>query len=244
MTHVLLLLTTLAVAAPEVHFKGSLREIIHQGRIEARAPLAAALTKPHAWGLGALARLDGEFVIVDGVVHESRPGDAADIRTTQFDAKADSAALLVWSQVPAWTEIVLARAIPMTALEDTIRSRATGAGLPAEGPFAFTIEGAVTGLRWHVADGRKLPPGPSSHEDHAKAAVKGGAEAAQALLVGFYSDHHQGVFTHHDSGLHMHVWMAETQVAAHVDSVGIAAGAVLRLPLGTARRASRRSPRS
>jgi acetolactate decarboxylase len=225
----MLLADAFAAATPTVQSRGALREIIHQGRIEGRAPISAALAKPHAWGLGALAGLDGEFVIMDGVVHESSPGPDGGVRATAF-AAADSAALLVWSNVPAWTEIVLTRAIPMAALEDTIKSRARGAGLPAEGPFAFTLSGGVTGLRWHVVDGRKLPRGPSTHEDHAQASVKGRADAAHVELVGFYSDHHQGVFTHHDSGLHLHAWMAETQVAAHVDSVGIAAGAVLRLP--------------
>jgi acetolactate decarboxylase len=217
-----------SAAAPTVQSRGTLREIIHQGRLEARAALSAALAKPHAFGLGALAGLDGEFVILDGVVHASRPGSEGGVTTG--GARADSAALLVWSHVPRWTEIVLARAIPMAALEDTIRSRARATGLPPEGPFAFTITGGVTGLRWHVVDGRKLPAGPSSHEDHAQASVHGSADAVEAELVGFYSDHHHGVFTHHDSGLHMHVWMAESELAAHVDSVGIAAGAVLRLP--------------
>ena len=38
-----------------------------------------------------------------------------------------------------------------------------------EGPFPFLIEGPVSHLEWHVADGSKLAPGRSTHEAHKKA---------------------------------------------------------------------------
>jgi acetolactate decarboxylase len=231
----LLASAALAAARPgatvEVETFGSLREIIREGRLEARAPIAAALARPHAYGLGARARLDGEFLILDGTVHESRPDGRGRVRTVAFDASRDSAALMVAAHVAAWRDIGVATAISMTALEDTLAARARAFGLPASGPVPFLILGPVTGLRWHVADGRLLAPGPSSHEAHAKAAVRGARDAISVTVVGFYSDHHQGVFTHHDSRIHMHVLLADGGGAAHVDSLRVAAGAVLRLPL-------------
>ena len=218
-------------ASAQVETFGSLRDIIHEGRLEGRVRLAAALAKPHAYALGALARLDGEFVIVDGKVWESRPAGRGTIRATAYAPGADSAALMVVSHVAAWRDIPVTRAIPIAALQDTLKARAAALGLPRSGPFAFLIDGPVTGLRWHVADGRLLAPGPSSHEAHAKAAVQGARDAISARLVGFYSDHHQGVFTHHDSEVHMHVLLAAEGLAAHVDSLCVSPGAVLRLPI-------------
>jgi alpha-acetolactate decarboxylase len=235
----LALLTSLGsahgAAAPDsaqVETFGSLRDIIHEGRLEGRVPLAAALAKPHAYALGALARLDGEFVIVDGKVWESRPAGRGTIRATAYRPGADSAALMVVSHVAAWRDVPVTRAIPIAALQDTLAAHAAALGLPPSGPFAFLIDGPVTGLRWHVADGRLLAPGPSSHEAHAKAAVQGARAAIAARLVGFYSDHHQGVFTHHDSEVHLHVLLAAEGLAAHVDSVCVSPGAILRLPMG------------
>jgi acetolactate decarboxylase len=219
-----------AKGAPEVRSAGSLREIIHQGRIEPRAALRTALLRPHAWALGALGRLDGDFVVLDGAVHESRPAAEGAIRATAYDSARDSATLLVYANVPAWRGSAIGSAPSLAALEDTIANQAERAGFPRSGPIPFRLEGPISGLRWHVVDGRKLPPGASTHEAHAQASVKGGGEGAGVSIVGFYSDHHQGVFTHHDSGLHMHAWIAGTGVAAHVDSLGVEPGTRLLLP--------------
>lgn len=219
-------------AAPSIAVEtfGTLREMIHDGRTGARAPLSAALSRPHAYALGALARLEGEFVIMDGKVWESRPGEHGAIRTTTYAPAADSAALMVVSHVAAWRDIRVTRAIPIGVLQETLAVRAAALGLPRSGPFPFLIEGPVTGLRWHVVDGRLLAPGPSSHEAHAKAAVHGVGDEANATLVGFYSDHHQGVFTHHDSEVHIHLLLTARGLAAHIDSMCVSPGAVLRLP--------------
>ena len=209
---------------------GTLREIIHEGRLEGRATLASALARPHAYALGALARLDGEFIILDGVTWLSRPGEGGRVRSLRSSAGTDSAALMVVSHVSRWRDIRVARSLTLPALEETLAARAAAAGLPPAGPFPFLVEGPVRDLRGHVADGRLLPPGPSTHEAHAKAAIRVAREAATVRLLGFYSDHDQGVFTHHDSRLHVHVLVPGEGLAAHVDSVIVTAGAVLRLP--------------
>src|SRR5947207_169262 len=96
-----------APAAPDVQCFGALREIIHEGRIEGRARLSAALSRPHAYGLGALARLDGEFVILDGKAYLTRPNHRGGLINSMSVAGADSAALLVFSHVAMWRDIRL-----------------------------------------------------------------------------------------------------------------------------------------
>ena len=38
-------------------------------------------------------------------------------------------------------------------------------------------------------------------------------------IVGFYSTKHQGIFTHHDSFLHMHLITTDEQKMGHLDAV-------------------------
>jgi len=220
-----------ARAAPDVRWHGSLKEVIHQGRLEGRARIATATARPHAYALGALARLDGEFVVLDGRTFLSRPDGAGGVVNTMSTAGDDSATLMVVAHVAAWTDLRVTRAIPLAALPDTLAARAGALGLPSGGPFPFMIEGSVSNLHWHVADGRKLPPGPSSHEAHAGAAVRGRRDAAKVTLLGFYSDHHAGVFLHHDLNVHVHVLSPSDGLAAHVDEVTVNPGATLRLPV-------------
>lgn len=214
---------------PEVRWVGALREILHEGRFEGRAPIAAALRQPHAYALGALAGLDGEFIVLDGVAHLSRPDRKGGL-TNATSAGRDSAALMVYAHVPAWHSIQLNRAIPIARLADTIAARAAALGLPAGKPLPFLVEGPMSSLAWHVADGQKLPPGPSTHEAHAAAAVGGTRSAATGTLLGFFSRQHKGVFLHRDLDVHLHVWLPAESLAAHVDGVVVSPGAILRLP--------------
>lgn len=212
-------------AAPQVHTIGTLRSVIHEGRIEARAPIKR-LAAPHTFGLGALARLDGEFIVLDGNVFVSRPGDLEAVV-----AAKDSVALAVYATVRSWRAMRVTQPISLAAMGDTLASRSAQFGLSAAGPFPFLIEGAADSLQWHVADGRELPPGPSSHEAHASAAVRGVRRSENVTLLGFYSDHHQGVFTHHDSPVHVHAYFPEDGLVGHVDGVVIRPGATIKFPV-------------
>jgi hypothetical protein len=51
---------------------GTMREVMHDGRTEGRVRLGDAAAAPDAIGLGALAGLSGEIVILDGAVWTSR----------------------------------------------------------------------------------------------------------------------------------------------------------------------------
>jgi acetolactate decarboxylase len=216
------------VAAPQVRCYGALMEIIHQGRFEGRTTLSAALARPHGYALGALAGLDGEFIILDGKAYLSRPDHRGGV-VRSISAGADSAALLVDAHVSAWRDIRLSRAVTLAALQDTVQARGMAFGLPAGGAYPFLIEGAASHVKWHVADGSKPPPGPSTHEAHAKAAVHGETKRTTATFLGFYSDHDAGTFLHHDANVHVHA-LLPGGTAAHVDDAVFEAGAVLRLP--------------
>ena len=211
---------------------GTLRAIIHEGRTEALAPIARVVAHPHAYGLGALGRLDGEFMVLDGRIWTSRPGDDDLVRNAPGRVDRDSVTLAVYAFVSEWRSIPITRPIPLSAIGDTLAARAGALGLPSAGPFPFLIEGVVDSLQWHVADGRKLAPGPSTHEAHAAASIHGTRNAATVTLLGFYSDHHQGVFTHHDSPVHIHALFPADGMVGHVDGVIVRPGATLRFPVG------------
>src|SRR5262245_60220479 len=226
----ILLLAAATPHAPEVRHYGALREIIHEGRLEGRTRLATAMSRPHAYALGALAGLDGEFIILDGKAYLSRPDHRGGVVNSGSPTGADSAALLVFSSVKAWSDVRITRAIPLSSLSDAVVAHGKAIGLPSAGPFPFLIEGTASHLAWHVADGSKLAPGPSTHEEHAKAAVKGEKDRVSATFLGFYSDHDAGTFLHHDSNVHVHA-LLPGGLAAHVDEMTLEPGAVLELPI-------------
>ena len=49
-------------------------------------------------------------------------------------------------------------------------------------------------------------------------------------LVGVYSEHHHGVFTHHGTNMHIHVLTEDGRQSGHLDSLRLAPGGTLLLP--------------
>lgn len=211
--------------APEVRVWGALREMIHDGRIEARVAIAE-VAQPHVYAVGALAGMEGEVAIVDGKVWIAR-GDAHGGAAVAGPTD-ERAALLVAATVPAWTTVPIETDIPFAQLDARIEAYARAAGLDVEQPFPFVIEGPLVDVHWHVLTG---PPSPgASPHDHTRNAINGERAQLAATLVGFFSKHHQGVFTHMGHAVHAHVVDASASLAAHADAVSIGAGSVLRLP--------------
>jgi len=97
-------------------------------------------------------------------------------------------------------------------------------------PSPFVMTGRMADLRWHTIDGRRLVPGAGGHDAHANAAIREERAETSASLVGFYSDAHEGVFTHRGKRTHVHVVVREPLASGHVDHVVVPAGATLRLP--------------
>jgi len=96
-------------------------------------------------------------------------------------------------------------------------------------PFAVRLIGTAESAHIHVV---KLPAGT---------AVKSPAEAhlgqvnyritrEKVEVIGFYSRNHKGIFTHHDSNLHMHLITADRKKMGHLDDITFQAEVKLLLP--------------
>lgn len=208
---------------------GALQRLMHGGGLEASTSLAEWTPSAGLVAVGALSDLRGEITALEGRVHLSRPAGDESAISTETDASGEGAALLALSEVPSWIEISLAEEIPLEGLDAAIRTMATRAGLNPSRPFAFVVRGTLGGLRFHTIDGARMRAGGGASA-HSEAAVRQERDACEATLVGFYSEGHEGVFTHRGSRTHVHVIAADPPESGHVDDVTIRPGAVLRLP--------------
>jgi len=214
----------------DVRAHGALRAMLHEGQTDATVTLDSMLPDPDLYAVGALAGLSGEITVVRGEAYLSFP-EEADATRTETSLQTDAAAtLLVVSKVPAWHGVVTSHEIRFEELDDEIARLATAAGMSLDERFPFLIEGSFDDLEWHVIDGRRLTAGGSSHQDHLAAAVKARLDRTPAVLVGFYSESDQGVFTHMGSKTHIHCTVDEPVSSGHVDHVTIPAGTTVEFP--------------
>jgi len=82
------------------------------------------------------------------------------------------------------------------------------------------LEGKIVEAAIHI---QNLPKGStvSSPKEAHQGQVNYSLENESVEIVGFFSTEHQGVFTHHDSFLHMHLISQDESKMGHIDSLEI-----------------------
>lgn len=87
-------------------------------------------------------------------------------------------------------------------------------------PFAFKLIGNVSSAIIHI---QNLPEGTnvSSPDEAHQGQTNYRLSNEDVQIIGFFSTEHQGVFTHHDSFLHMHLITKDESKMGHLDDLEI-----------------------
>lgn len=220
--------SSLAQSVYSVEYFGALRATIQQGDISANANLADYKSRDHLYALGAFENLKGEILILDGTSYAIRT--VSDDRVQFIDAYEENANLLVLASVEKWDPIELPGDIEtLEELQEIIETKAGEQGLDMGRPFPFLLEGKFGELNWHIIDWPEDDP-VHTHQKHRTSGPHGVLENRSAKLLGFWSDSHHGVFTHHTTNLHMHFVTDDESLAGHVDGLAKGENLILYLP--------------
>ena len=208
----------------EVTVTGRMRDVMWQGKLAASIRLDT-LDMEHAYGLGPVAYLKGEILLLDGIAYRST---VLDDKTMQVeDNFKGGAPFFGYAKITDWESQKLPSAInTLTQLESHLDKLAPE--LPE--PFFFRLKCAVQSAVIHVVN---LPEGSivrSPDEAH-QGLTKYPVEDKEVEILGFYSTRHKAILTHHDTNMHLHLITADKQQMGHVDVLEIKAGsAELLLP--------------
>ena len=73
-----------------------------------------------------------------------------------------------------------------------------------------------------------LPPGSivSSPDEAHRGQVNYVLEGNEVEILGFFSRRHKGIFTHHDSNVHVHLITRDKSMMGHVDKLEFGCGAM------------------
>jgi hypothetical protein len=55
-------------------------------------------------------------------------------------------------------------------------------------------------------------------------------ENVNAAVLGFYSNSHHAIFTHHTTNMHLHLKTLDNLLAGHIDDLILGEGMTLKLP--------------
>ena len=214
----------------EVEYYGALKNFMHKGDVSAKVDLNEFSEKEHYYAIGASENLKGEVLIYNGRPYISSVKENQIAIDQSFNSKA---ALFVGAQVVEWSELEIDPTVKTyEQLEEFIKSSAETGKIDMSKPFPFLISGKVDSLDWHVID---WPEGDTvhTHQKHVESGLNGRLKFVEVDILGFYSDSHHAIFTHHSTNMHLHFLGKGEEIAGHVDDLFLGSGMILKLPYKT-----------
>jgi acetolactate decarboxylase len=199
----------------DIKIAGVMKNVMWKGEMGNNINLDTISNKKGLYGLGPLDHLTGELLILDGRSYASKViSDSTMTVEKSFDV---SAPFFVYTNVTEWTEMDLPSTIKsIKDLEQFIDKKSS----EYKHPFVFKLKGEVLKAVIHI---QNLPKGTkvSSPKEAHQGQVDYDLNNEESEIVGFFSTEHQGVFTHHDSFVHMHLITSDETKMGHLDELEI-----------------------
>ncbi|CAN5439076.1 hypothetical protein BH10BAC5_BH10BAC5_27480 [soil metagenome] len=196
-----------------VKISGTMANVMHKGELYGTIDLDTIANKEHLYGIGPVEFLTAEITIADGIPYVSSV--AKDGSIAMKESYKEKAPFFVYANIEKWKEIKLAEDVQtLTDLESFLDSSTKD----HVRPFAFRMEVTIDSAQIHIVD---LPPGTvvKSPDDAHKGQKPFSLANENVELIGFFSTEHQGVFTHHDTFLHVHLITSDKKKMGHLDSM-------------------------
>ena len=198
----------------EVNFKGALKNIMHKGDLSAKADLSEFQQLENLYGLGAIENLKGEIQIFDGEPYNSYVEEGEVKFDTGYSKKAT---LFVYATVKDWITLQIPEnVVSSKELESYLEKVAAENNIDTNQAFPFLIEGRAAEINWHVIDWKDGDK-EHSHEKHISSGPNGKLSHQEVDLLGFYSDSHHAVFTHHTTNMHIHMKLKNGEIAVRLN---------------------------
>lgn len=202
-----------------VAVKGAMRQVMWEGKLAGAVKLDTLAPGNTLFGLGPAEYLQGELMTIDGVTYRSFI--APDSTVEVVVSPAARPPFYVYQQIAEWQAVSL----PDTVVDMPTLEAFLTQSFPNDMPYAFRLTGTIGEAAIHIQNLASGAVVRSPKEAHA-GQVNIVLTDREADLLGFYSQHHQGIYTHHDTYMHIHLLTADTQLMGHVDACNWSAGAL------------------
>jgi len=200
---------------PDINIVGAMKNVMWKGELGSSIDLDTVSDKNGLYGLGPESYLTGELLINNGKSYISKVlSDSTMTVEKRFDV---SAPFFVYGNVIEWNEIELPSGLKTIQDLEKFMDNNT---IDFKRPFAFKLIGKISSAIIHI---QNLPEGTkvSSPDDAHQGQTNYNVENEAAEIIGFFSTEHKGVFTHHDTFLHMHLITNDETKMGHLDELEI-----------------------
>lgn len=199
----------------DLHIIGAMKNVMWKGELGSSISLDSISNKQGLYGIGPESYLTGELLINNGKSYVSRvTSDSTMFVEQKFDV---SAPFFVYANVNKWEEIELPQSIRTIKYVEKYVDEKT---IKNKRPFAFKLIGNISKAVIHIQnlpEGTKVSSPDEAHQGQTNYVLKN----EDVEVIGFFSTEHKGVFTHHDSYIHLHLITKDEQKMGHLDELEI-----------------------
>lgn len=228
-TAILVLATQFVFAQSIVKHSGKMSKIGQEKRVDAEI-LVDSINAKHLYALGPVENLRGEILVWDSrlfvaaITPEKEP-------YVQKKVKNLKAIFLVYADVARWDTVLLTQKISsLNELQSAITIAAHRSGIDTSTAFPFLIFGKVKEGSGHILF-KDTAVHAINPEVLKQAKYINTFNNQKAQMLGFYSQHHQTVFTPNNSYIHIHYRLWNKYQAGHLDVVSFDESAPVKLLL-------------
>ncbi len=166
------------------------------------ASLSELTNIKNLYAVGPVSQLDGEITVIDGKCYIARV-DQLGGEAVEEDCSL-KAPFLVYGHFSKWN-MVRSNVIvlSMKDLKRRIMEILSENGVFTEDPSVFLMEVDIEKLNYHIMKKGRVTPLMIHNK--------------KVTLLGFYSKHHAGTFTHKGEQIHLHFLSVDKKHSGHVD---------------------------
>jgi acetolactate decarboxylase len=201
-----------------VKYSGTMRKIRQDKQVDASI-LIDTIKAKNLYALGPVENLRGEIIVwnndafVAALTNDKQP-------YVQKKVKNLKAIFLVYADVEHWDTILLreTQINSMLDLEHFISRAVHNQNVDTSLAFPFQIYARAISGQGHIMfkDTSETEITPEILE---KARTENSFTDQYIQMLGFYSQHHQSIFTHHDTYLHIHYRLRNKYQAGHLEQL-------------------------
>jgi acetolactate decarboxylase len=221
-----------------VEYIGAQKTIFLTGKAESVISLESLADRKGLYAMGPIDGLDGEITIFESKAYITKVRGSDYVLDNTFK---HGAFFLVWTEQAQWKDVP----VPSTVkgyldLQRFVETRASAIGIDVTKPFPFLLVGKPTEIKWHINVDRTGGK-PITKELFLKSKEHFITKNEPVDIIGFYSEHHAGVFLTQyapaikegsgmENAIHIHLVSRVSKAAGHIDDLTLGEGMMLRLP--------------
>jgi len=221
-----------------VEYVGAQRDIFKTGKATSVVSLEDLAGRKGLYAMGPVDGLDGEITIFDSKPYITQ------VRGKDFvldNTLKHGAFFLVWTEQTKWKDVPVPDTVKdYVDLQKFVKAQAQAAGIDTTKPFPFLLAGTPVEIKWHINIDRTEGK-PITKELFLKSKEPYATKNEPVDIIGFYSEHHAGVFLTQfapaikegsgmENAIHIHLVSRVSKAAGHIDLITLGNGMVLRLP--------------